>query len=205
MTTHPLLENAQTPLTRTERLRRVVILCVHFARNLAYHRGASAVPDGWQLSWAEGTGNPLVLEASFWITAHRNSLDICVLEFCKLFCERSGKHCWENVVSDPGAFRLELLRRLQMTEVEYLAYIKAMLRYRNKFVAHLDNERVMNPPNLENALTAVKYYHEHVVNVEAQAGALNGLRDDPRGFERGYLQEIEIASLAYRRVMVPPR
>jgi hypothetical protein len=136
----------KAPLTREERIRRVVILCREFMRNLAHRRGAAEAPQGWR-----SVGGPLILpDASFWITSSNNALDMCVLEFCKLFVERkrTENHHWRKVVTDHYAFRDGLLRALKLNEAEYLAYLQIMKDYRDQFIAHLDDERTMHPPNL---------------------------------------------------------
>ncbi|MGH8653423.1 MAG: hypothetical protein ACREYE_15200 [Gammaproteobacteria bacterium] len=50
-----------------------------------------------------------------------------------------------------------------------------MLRYRNKFAAHLDLDEVMHLPHLGSAELTVDYYHSHVVAAEAAPGVLAGL------------------------------
>jgi hypothetical protein len=82
------------PLTRTDYLRRVVLLCSHFMRNLAYYRTGQRFPDGWK-------AKPLVPTAPFWRTVNGNFIDVCVLEWCKLFgdkittrADRQNNHYW---------------------------------------------------------------------------------------------------------------
>jgi hypothetical protein len=72
------------PLTRRERLRRVLILCKDFTRNLGYVRGAQQHPGGWKEP-------PLHSAANFFRVAHNNALDMCVLDWCKLFGDDKAK------------------------------------------------------------------------------------------------------------------
>ena len=57
-------------MTREQRLRRCLLVCCHFARNLAYYRArrqSSPGPAG-----------------DFWISADANFLDVAVMEWCKV-------------------------------------------------------------------------------------------------------------------------
>jgi hypothetical protein len=85
-------------VTRQHRLRRVALLCASFACNLAYFRVS-------QSKSAEALLAPNHVHAGFWRQVNGNFLDLCVLEWCKLFGNRKGRHFWRQVVSDPGAFR----------------------------------------------------------------------------------------------------
>jgi len=40
-------DDDEPELTREDRLRRVVLVCTFFMRNLAYYRGARESPAGW--------------------------------------------------------------------------------------------------------------------------------------------------------------
>jgi hypothetical protein len=118
-----------------ERARRVALLCCHCLRNIAFYRA------GWQ-------HGALRIQRQFWIGANANALDVAVLDWCKLFADRKSNHHWKRVVADHGAFLKDLYAALQVTDKEYRAVVKSVLRYRNKFVAHLDEERVMNIPRM---------------------------------------------------------
>ncbi|MFL9998747.1 hypothetical protein PQR34_45335, partial [Paraburkholderia sediminicola] len=89
-------------MTRRQRLRRAGILCCHFLRNLAFYKA------GWK------KGEP-IRAGQFWINANGNFLDICVLEWCKLFADKKAKQGWRRVVSDPITFYAGLLESLGLT------------------------------------------------------------------------------------------
>jgi len=142
----------EAPLADAERLRRVVILCESFARNLAYHCVARAKCS---------ITHP---HTSFWRQAHSNFLDVCVLEWCKLFGESKraetttgwGEHGWRSVVTDAAVFEAGLIARLGMTDaMEFDDVVERMRHYRDKFVAHLDAEREMDIPMLCHARQSV--------------------------------------------------
>jgi hypothetical protein len=151
-------------MTRKDRLRRVALLCAHFTRNLAYYRAAQH----------------RITRSSpeFWRTVYSNFLDIAVLEWCKLFADRSGKHTWEKVLTDPASFKADLLRILAISGDELAAYIEKMRNYRDKFLAHLDDLPVMDIPFLDRAHAAVELYYQHITEHEVAIGDLSRLPSD---------------------------
>ncbi len=64
----------ESPLTREERLRRVLLVALTFARNMAYYRAAR-----------DGSGQYVGPGTQFAITADGNFIDMATLEWCKLF------------------------------------------------------------------------------------------------------------------------
>src|SRR5271165_4315169 len=76
------LRDRALAINRTERLRRVLVLCCYFVQNLAFYRA------GWD--------NKIFrrYRSQFWVTANGNFLDHCVLEWCKLFGDERGEHYW---------------------------------------------------------------------------------------------------------------
>jgi hypothetical protein len=179
-------------MTRREGLRRVALLSCSFARNLAYYR----------IGQDEHGGRPLLSgshpHASFWRQANANFLDLCVLEWCKLFGDKRGEHYWGRIVSDAAAFGAALLRHMHMQREVFQEQIDAMRLYRDKFVAHLDSDATMHVPMLETAKASVWFYHRHIIEHEAAAGDLAGLPDTMEKLDRGYLQCIEEAREIYR-------
>jgi hypothetical protein len=89
--------------------------------------------------------------------------------------EATGEHAWPNIVSDPAALEAALLSQLSISAVDFEAYRISMHEYRDKFVAHLDSESVMNIPNLDIANASVAFYHNHVASQETSPGDLAGL------------------------------
>jgi hypothetical protein len=187
-------EDDEPALTREERLRRVVLVCRHFICNLAYYRGARRSPTGWR-------DPPLSPDASFWRTMANNCLDFCILEFCKLFADRRGNHLWRKVVSQEKVARFEadLLRHVGLSATEWDAYLDKMRRYRDKFIAHLDDDRIMQPPHLDCARRAVEFYHRHIFDKEALPGSLGGL-PDVATMAAAYTQEKAVAARIFRKV-----
>lgn len=183
--------NTPPTMPRRDRLRRVVILCRNCARNLAYYRTG-------QKAEYSALFDPTHPEVNFWRVMNGNCIDICVLEWCKLFADTRGKHYWGEIVTAPGAFKLSLLRHVELSEAEFEQEIEAMKVYRDKFVAHLDSERKMHIPVLDIAKKCVWYYHTHIVSDEVQPGDLAGL---PTELDSGYDQSESEASAVYERAL----
>lgn len=136
-------------MTRRQRIRRVAILCCHCLRNLAFYNPG----------WRDGA---LLFKEQFWVTANGNFLDICVLEWCKLFADPRGKHYWGKVIADSAAFFDVLLKALGMTRHQLEAYVKEMRTYRDTFVAHLDSEEQMQIPKLHVARQSAAYLYDYL-------------------------------------------
>jgi hypothetical protein len=160
-----MMQSAQTsaPLTRQERLRRVVLLCCHFMRNLAYYRVGFS-------------GEPRHPNRDFWVTVNGNFLDQVVLEWCKLLGDERADHHWMRIVSDKLKFERELLQHLNMTAAAFQDYRNEMREYRDKFVAHLDLLREVVIPKFDSARASIEFYHAYVAGNEVQQGDLSSPR-----------------------------
>lgn len=174
-----LHKQKQPTMSRRDRLRRVVILCRDFARNLAYYRSGQSSRHKSLLDRAT------CAEANFWRVTNSNFIDMCVLDWCKLFADKNGKHYWTNVVTDAPGLEAALLAHLDVSAEEWQRQIDVMRRYRDKFLAHLDSDYVMNIPTLDLAKNAVWFYHSWVVGKEAKAGEIDNL---PNELDTGFQQ-----------------
>ena len=145
-----LARNLGNDMTRSQFLRRVGILCCNFLRNLAFYKAG----------WKKGE---FVTNDQFFVNANSNFLDICVLEWCKLFADERGKHHWKKSVTHQDAFFEALLDKLKLTEAEFKFYTKSMKTYRDKFVAHLDLEETIYPPKLKTARKSVSFLYQHLL------------------------------------------
>jgi len=140
-------------MTRNQILRRVGILCCHCLRNISYYRA------GWQ-------GGKLIFKDQFCVTANGNFLDICIMEWCKLFGDTRGKHYWKKVITDKEYFYNSLLNQLKISNTDFDSYIEEMRTYRDKFIAHLDSENTAHIPKLEIAKTSVMYLYDYLLTHE---------------------------------------
>jgi len=122
-------------VTRRDRLRRVVLLCVHFSRNLAYYRA--------------GHDRLTNASPSFWITIDGNFLDMAVMEWCKLFGDQKGRHSWVKVVTDPSRFEAELLSNLDRARAAV------------NFYHHYIVQREATAPDLDGLPTDLAVYYDH--------------------------------------------
>jgi hypothetical protein len=176
-------------LSRRDRLRRVVLLCSSFTRNLAYYQaGKQTLGQRLLDERAPHTG--------FWRQVNSNCIDLCALDWCKLFADGKGEHHWSKVVADIQAFESGLLGDLGLNVSSFDNYTLAMKTYRNKFVAHLDRGNVMNIPDLGVAQKAVWFLHPHIVAKEAKPGDLGGL--EAVNLQLGYDQCVADATEVFR-------
>ena len=134
-------------MERATRIRRTAILCCHCLRNIAFYRA------GWK-------HHRIVAARQFWINANANFLDIAVLEWCKLFAERGGKHHWARSIPDREEFATGLYAIVGMAPAAFLNYALGVKRYRDKFVAHLDEDSTMWPPRLRVARRCAAYLYD---------------------------------------------
>jgi hypothetical protein len=158
-------------LTKRELCRRSVLLCILFLRNLAYYRTGQGQQGRHLLDPSEPTVN-------FWRQANSNFIDICVLDWCKLFADRRAVHHWRKIVSDPAKFEGDLLAHLKLTLDAFQQLIDRVRCYRDKFVAHLDEHNRMDIPTLDLLAEAIQFYHAHVVTNEVQPGDLTEIPTD---------------------------
>jgi len=179
-------------LDRRDRLRRAVILCQNFTRNIAFYRA------GWAPS-ALPLLHPKHDHAAFWRQTNGNFLDICVLEWCKLLGDKKAKHHWTKLVFDPVSFEAAMYKHIGIDADAFALKVQEIRRYRDTFVAHLDSDLVAHIPLLDGpAETALRFYHEHLVTNEARAGYLVGLTGASDELVRGYDQCLAEATAVFR-------
>jgi len=156
-------------------LRRIALLNCHFARNLAYYRAG----------FVTGAGAGLLIDMSeVGRTVNGNFLDVAVLEWCKVFADWSSRHHWRRAIEAFAAqtqFRAEMLTSLGIDQAGWESYLDAVRTYRDKFVAHLDDEEVALLPSMELALASSVFLHSHVSGM-VPPGTLESIRgpDIPR-------------------------
>ncbi len=166
-------------MTKNQIARRVAKLCCHCARNAAYYRA------GWR-------NNNISVSEDFWVGANGNFLDLAVLEWCKLFADQRGKHHWRKVVPDPSTFLSDLLSAIRVNEQEFEDQCKEIKTYRDKFVAHLDDEPTMQLPHLSMVIDSVIYLYSIV---REEFGSV--LNDAPRNLRSFYRQRFAHARSHY--------
>lgn len=162
-----------------DRVRRAGIVCCHCARNAAYYRAGRSQPENWR-------------GEDFWRNASSNFLDIAVLEWCKLFADTKGKHHWKKVVKDQENFMGGLLTSIGKSHADFDLYIEKCKVYRDKFLAHLDEELVMHIPDLSAVIDSVTYLHNLLVKQNPEV-----LNDAPRDLAKFYNQRHKYAMSMY--------
>jgi len=120
------------------------MLCCHFARNFAYY--------------SVFRSSAVLLEEGFWLTVHGNFVDVCVLEWCKLFGNRNGKYHWQNVTLNPQEFRRQLLNMHGIDEAQLEKLWNEVKDYRDDFVAHLEEDEATAIPNLNVPYLLTTFY-----------------------------------------------
>jgi hypothetical protein len=162
-------------LTQRDRVRRTAILCCHCLRNIAFYRA------GWK-------HNRFRVQREFWKNANSGCIDIAVLEWCKLFTEARGKHHWSKSVPDEPSFRRGLYAHLGVTEPEFASYGKTIKHYRDKFVAHLDEEPTMFIPRLRQARRSVAFLYDFLRDEPTMAAFLPDASRSAREFYASWYQ-----------------
>jgi hypothetical protein len=178
------------PLSRDERRRRVAQLCCSFMRNLAFHRA------GLEIEVQRRLLDPKHPQAAYWREAHGNFFDISVLDWCKLFADREGKHHWRRVVENPDRFEADLYATGVPAD-EFTTLIKNIKNYRDKFVAHLDEERTMLLPALEVARAAIFFLYGRLVQQADGSGDWSNLPTSPEQLNQGFAQAFREAQGVY--------
>lgn len=154
-------------VSEKDRLRRTVLLGASFARNLAYFRAGQ-----------EKEGQPLLQErapfASFWRQVNANAIDVAILDWCKLFADKSGEHHWSKVIKNRSAFESALMRHLGMNAAAFEDYAKELRIYRNKYAGHSDPQKAAQIPDMTMAKSAADFLFDHIWANEAAPGDLDG-------------------------------
>ena len=101
-------------------------------------------------------------------------MDIAVLEWCKLFVDRRGVHCYRNVLINPDGFEAELLADLEMSAADFETYCTGVRTYRDKFVAHLDDDPKAKYPQLDVAIKSTKFLYNYCVDTKTSTAILMG-------------------------------
>jgi hypothetical protein len=165
-------------MDRRARLRRIGLLCQHCLRNLAFFRASDEARAKWEAE-------------QFWICARNNFLDTAVLEWCKYYGDTRAKHHWRKVVTQEATFVAQLYEQLRITEALFLDYIGDMRRYRDKFLAHLDDENRMDIPNLTIAIKSTEFLYQWLVDEEDDCGAFHAEPRDAVAYFRGFFAEAQ--------------
>jgi len=170
-------------MTRSARARRAGKLCCHFLRNLAFYQ-----------SWFDA--DQPFKDKQFWVNANGNFLDIAVLEWCKLFADTKGKHHHSKALEDPAQFKLDLLVKLGLTDAQFEEYSESFKVYRDKFLAHLDEENIMNIPHMKISRRSAKFLYQRLLEQEAGTATF---ADAPASAKKVYEKFLAEGMKAYEK------
>jgi hypothetical protein len=164
-------------------------------RNLAFHRAGLDTEVQRKLL---DPGHP---HGAFWREVHGNCFDRSALDWCKLFADGRGKHHWRRVVESPDRFEADLYSVLCITDGEFADLVAKIRHYRDKFVAHLDEDRTMLLPALEKAKSAIAFLHARLVQQAGGSGDWSGLPTSPEELDHGFAQAAREARSVYAEAL----
>jgi len=139
-------------------------------------------------------GRVLTRTDEFWKRVNGNFLDIAVLEWCKLFADNRGAHCWRNILTHPDHFYADLLAHLELSSADFEDYCGGVRTYRDKFVAHLDADPIAKYPRLNVAIESTKYLFTYLRANEDGGDYFEGL---PLNLDSAYRVAVSQARASY--------
>lgn len=136
------------PMLPMTREKNTALICCHFARSLAYYNATKMVL-------------PLDREG-FWLTVAGNFIDVCALEWSKLFGNRNGKCHWQRVLRQPELFKQDFLTLNHLDDAKWNGLWKQIKDYRDNFVAHVEDQETTQVPCMTIPYLLVKFYFERL-------------------------------------------
>ncbi|WP_109484049.1 hypothetical protein [Paraburkholderia sp. C35] len=156
--------------------RRQALLACAIVRNVAFYRAGFETEDG---------RGRLKDDSQMGRTINSNFVDIAVLEWCKVFADWHARHHWRRLVRDSQArtgFRTALFAVLGLDEAGWEHYLTVVKTYRDRFVAHLDDDDTMDIPSLDPVLASTFFFYGQLWEL-APDGALDGrFQDDLQAY-----------------------
>ena len=140
-------------------------------------------------------------KGDFWISADANFIDMAVIEWCKLFGDNNARHGWKKIVANPDLFQEKLLVEVNLDICKWHDFIVTMRNYRDKFLAHLDSDLVMNVPELDKALRAAQFYYLYILDHEFHSFSRAGIHATLDEF---YAERLTEAVRVYRAAFSVP-
>lgn len=121
---------------------------------------------------------------------HGNFLDICVLEWCKLFGNRNGEYHWIKVVPNSDAFKREMLSMHGIDDAAFNDLWSQLKDYRDNFIAHLEGQETTAVPNFGVAYLLTAFYFRQLQSAFPSLRVETSL---PAHFDRYYNQCLDHA------------
>jgi len=148
-------------MSEGQRIRRPALLCLHCIGNVACYRAG----------WTQQERKELRIARDFWKRANGNFLDVAVLEWCKLFAEKDGRHHWRRTL--PAHFRQHLFAEIGMSSEQFKTALKVVKAYRDQYVAHLDDVTGGVYPDTEYLLRSAACLYRNLVTHAEDEGYLD--------------------------------
>jgi hypothetical protein len=158
------------------KIRRIGVLCLYCIGNIASYRA------GWT------NKKVFRVNTDFWRKVNGNFLDIATLDWCKIFVEHDGKHHWSTIFPDKKSFRADLFSGINVSEKDFRNEIKEIKKYRDKFLAHLDEPTALYYPKSEIMLKSSMFLYHLLATSPKTRMALSGALIDPQDFYDDYYQ-----------------
>ena len=176
-----------TAMPPSQRANRAAWLCCHFTRNFAYYTAAMK-----HLPQDRG---------GLWLTLTGDLLDICVLEWCKLFGNKNGEYHWKKVTLDSASFLSSLLTPFRLSQTEFDAIYAELKHYRDEFVAHTEESETTPVPALSTPYLLVSFLYERTLHDFPTLSGRDSLPTDLNSYYDEHLQEAEgeFAKIAHFR------
>ena len=167
----------------SSKARRVFLLTNHCIANIAAYR----------VNWQQNENSKeIVIDLDFWVRANGNFLDIAVLEWCKLFAERDGKHHWSKVFKNRQEWSQLFLAHMNLSSKQFHKELSKIKKYRDRYVAHLDDPIPTNYPLTEIMLTSASYLYDALRYDPTTKNYLIGVYDSSAQFyERKFIEYSE--------------
>lgn len=168
-------------VSNSNRAKSAALVCCHFARNLAYYNASQKV---------------LTLDKEgFWLTVTGNFVDVCVLEWCKLFGNRNGKCHWQKVLKQPDVFKQDLLNMHHLDESDLRKLWTTIKDYRDSFVAHVEDQETTPAPYMTVPYLLVNFYFTRLQSEFAELQSLDCL---PKYMDRYFDSSLSEAEEVFR-------
>jgi hypothetical protein len=108
-----------------------------------------------------------------------------------------------GVVDEPDRFKADLCTTLGFTIAEFATLITQVRRYRDSFVAHLDNERMMRLPTLELPKRSIAFLHERLPQEARSYEDWEGLPTTAEQLDQGFTRAFHEAQSVYAEALEP--
>lgn len=169
-----------------ERILRVLTHIQTFTASLAFHRATIT------------NLNTPKSEEEYAAWVRTNFLDYAIARFACFFGSTgSNPTHWKNLVEEEHQvdFRAELLSKTSQSLEEWQNYRNLLLNFRDRYLAHLDDENQFVLPSLNQAHIAAKHYFDWLI--ERNSGLLINHPEFERDLQQYYEAKLQLGESKY--------